>query len=68
MYQARKAKTARTMITIAVYLIAAYPARPGDSGSGLWVIVAHHSSLTTLRGPRQSYPSRPNDQTLTRSI
>jgi hypothetical protein len=37
MYQARKARMARTMITIAVYLIAAYPARPDDSGSGLWV-------------------------------
>jgi hypothetical protein len=37
MYQARKAKMARTMITIAVYLIAAYPARLDDSGSGLWV-------------------------------
>jgi hypothetical protein len=31
MYQARKAKMARTMITIAVYLIAAYPARLDDS-------------------------------------
>jgi hypothetical protein len=37
MYQARKARMARTMITIAVYLIAAYPARLDDSGSGLWV-------------------------------
>jgi hypothetical protein len=37
MYQARKARMASTMITIAVYLIAAYPARPDDSGSGLWV-------------------------------
>jgi hypothetical protein len=37
MYQARKARIARTMITIAVYLTAAYPARPDDSGSGLWV-------------------------------
>jgi hypothetical protein len=36
-YQARKARMARTMMTIAVYLIAAYPARPDDSGSGLWV-------------------------------
>ena len=37
MYQARKARMARTMITIAVYLMAAYPARLDDSGSGLWV-------------------------------
>jgi hypothetical protein len=37
MYQARKARMARTMITIAVYLIAAYPARLDDSGSGLWM-------------------------------
>jgi hypothetical protein len=37
MYQAMKARMARTMITIAVYLIAAYPARLDDSGSGLWV-------------------------------
>ena len=36
-YQARKARMARTMMTIAVYLIAEYPARPDDSGSGLWV-------------------------------
>ena len=36
-YQAKKARMARTMTTIAEYLIAAYPARPDDSGSGLWV-------------------------------
>ena len=36
-YQARKARMARTMITIAAYLIAAYPVRLDDSGSGLWV-------------------------------
>lgn len=34
-YQAMKARMASTMITIAEYLIAAYPARPDDSGSGL---------------------------------
>jgi hypothetical protein len=32
MYQARKAKIASTMITIAVYLIAAYPARRTGDG------------------------------------
>jgi hypothetical protein len=37
MYQARNARIARTMITIAVYLIAAYPVRSDDSRSGLWV-------------------------------
>src|ERR671919_981100 len=36
-YQARKARMARTMMTIALYLIAAYPARLDDSGSGLCV-------------------------------
>jgi hypothetical protein len=34
MYQARKARMARTMITMAVYLIAAYPLRPDDSVPG----------------------------------